>query len=144
MSRRTIFVLLGVFAVVLVFGYSAVIPTNNDPRAVPTDTPGPSTGGSGGGEDVAVDAGRAIYDAQCAACHTIDGSSGFGPTWAGLLGSEVTLEDGSTIVADEAYVTESIQQPAAKVHKGFQPIMPVLPLSDEDIENLIAFMQTLE
>jgi cytochrome c oxidase subunit II len=141
MSRKTIFVLLGVFGVVLVFSYSAVIPTHNDPRAVPTDTPGPSD--SGDGAPVAA-AGRAIHGAQCAACHTIDGSSGIGPTWAGLWGSEVPLEDGSTVVADEAYIRESIQQPAAKVHKGFQPIMPVLAISDEDIENLIAFMQTLE
>jgi len=144
MSRRTIFVLLGVFAVVLVFGYSAVIPTNNDPRAVPTDTPGPSSGGTGGGEEAAANAGRAIYDGQCSSCHTIDGSSSIGPTWSGLLGSEVTLEDGSAIVADEAYVIESIQEPAAKIHQGFQPIMPPFALSDEDIENLIAFMQTLE
>ncbi len=144
MSRRTIFVLLGIFAVVLVFGYSAVIPTNNDPRAVPTDTPGPSSGGEGGGGASAADAGKAIYEAQCSACHTIDGSTGIGPTWAGLWGSEVTLEDGSTIVADEAYIAESIQQPAAKVHQGFQPIMPSLALSDADIENVIAFIQTLE
>lgn len=144
MSRRTIFVLLGVFAVVLVFGYTAVIPTGNDPRAVPTDTPGPTGGGGDSEGGASVEVGQALYEDQCAACHTTDGSASIGPTWAGLFGSEVTLEDGSTVVADEAYITESIQQPTAKIHEGFQPIMPVLVLTDEEIDSLIAFMQTLE
>lgn len=145
MSRRTLFILLGVFAVVLIFGYSAVIPTSNDPRAVPTDTPGPAAGGGGEGNGGAsVEAGEAIYDAQCAACHTTDGSTSIGPTWAGLYGSEVVLADGSTVVADDTYIAESIREPAAKVHEGFQPIMQAFDLSDEEIDSLIAFMRTLE
>ncbi len=149
MSRTTLFVLLGIFAVVLIFGYTAVIPTNNEPRAVPTNTPGAAAGGGdeageGGDSSGAAAAGQSIYDAQCAACHTTDGSDSIGPTWQGLIGSEIALADGSTVVADEEYITESIRQPAAKVHDGFQPIMPVFELNDDDIASLIAFMQSLE
>ena len=42
----------------------------------------------------------------------------------GLFGKTVTLQSGETVIADEAYVRESILNPAAKVAAGFQPIMP--------------------
>ena len=42
----------------------------------------------------------------------------------GLFGKTVTLEGGETVVVDEAYLRESILNPAAKVVAGFQPIMP--------------------
>ncbi len=140
MSKTMLGALLAVFGVILVLGYISVIPDSGDPRPVPTDTPAPQTGG---GADDAVAAGAAIYQAQCASCHTTDGSTVVGPTWQGLFESEITLEDGSTVIADAAYIRESILQPAAKVHEGFQPIMPVFQLSDEEIENLIAYIQTL-
>ena len=109
------------------------------------ETPeGEETAATGGAVTGDAAAGEAIYEAQCASCHTIDGSDGVGPTWQGLWMSEVPLEDGSTVTADEEYITESIQDPSAKVHEGFQPVMPEFDLSDEDIANVIAFIQTLE
>ena len=89
-------------------------------------------------------AGEGLWQAQCMACHSIDGSEGLGPTWQGLWMSDVTLEDGSTVTADEAYITESILEPNAKVHEGFMPVMPEFNLSDDEIANVIAFIQTLE
>ena len=140
MSRTWVIVLLGVFAIILVWGYTSVIPTDNDPRPVPTNTAGPS-----GREDGdAAAAGEAIYASQCSMCHTTDGSTSIGPTWEGLFGSEITLTDGSTVVVDEAYIVESIREPSNQVREGFQPIMQAFDMSDEDIDNLIAFMQTLE
>lgn len=55
----------------------------------------------------------------CMACHSIDGTPLAGPTWKGLYGREVRLDDGSTVVADEAYLRESILEPDAKVVAGF-------------------------
>jgi cytochrome c oxidase subunit 2 len=141
MSRKALVMLLVVFAGVLIFGYSAVIPTSNEPRDVPTNTPGPSGGDGGDGQAAA---GRAIYQGQCAACHSTDGSTSIGPTWQGLPGSEIQLADGSTVTADEAYITESIREPGAKVHNGFQALMPPFDLSDEEIASVIAYMETLE
>lgn len=90
-------------------------------------------------------AGAAIYEEQCVTCHTIDGASGIGPTWQGLFGRDVNLDDGSTAVADEACITESIREPNAKVYAGFQLIMLAFPdLSDEEIESVILFIQSLE
>lgn len=104
----------------------------------------PADGGDTGGDSDAAAAGESIYEAQCASCHTTDGSDGIGPTWQGLWESEVTLADGSTVTADEEYITESIQDPNAKVVEGFsEGIMPQFDLSDEEIQQIIAFIQTL-
>lgn len=89
-------------------------------------------------------AGEAVWQAQCMACHTIDGAGGLGPTWQGLWMSEVTLTDGSTVTADAEYITESIEDPAAKLVEGYGPSMPQMNLTDEQIANVIAFIATLE
>jgi cytochrome c oxidase subunit 2 len=61
---------------------------------------------------------------ECLACHTIDGQRHIGPSWAGLYGSEVTLNDGRKVVADEAYLTRSMMEPTTDVVAGFKPVMP--------------------
>jgi cytochrome c oxidase subunit 2 len=60
----------------------------------------------------------------CLRCHSLDGSAHLGPTWAGLYGATVVLARGGQVIADEAYITESIMDPMAKLHTGFPPIMP--------------------
>ena len=54
------------------------------------------------------------------------------------------LESGSKVIADEAYLTESIKDPKAKVVKGFQPTMPIYPFTDEEIANIVAYIKTLK
>lgn len=90
------------------------------------------------------EAGRALWQAQCMACHTIDGSAGLGPSWQGLWMAEVPLDDGTTVTGDEAYITESIREPNAKIHDGFQAVMPAFDLNDDEIADIIAFIQTLQ
>ena len=85
-----------------------------------------------------------VGDNGCAACHSINGSAGVGPTWFGLAGSKVDLEGGASVTADDAYLTESIKDPKAKVVKGFAPVMPVFPFTDEEIANLVAYIKTLK
>jgi cytochrome c oxidase subunit 2 len=67
---------------------------------------------------------RVAAEQGCLRCHTTDGSSHIGPSWAGLYGSIVPLAGGGEAVVDEAYITESMMDPAAKIHRGFQPVMP--------------------
>jgi cytochrome c oxidase subunit II len=69
------------------------------------------------GERIAVEKG-------CLRCHTTDGTPHIGPTFAGVFMREVRLDDGRTIVADEAYLTESMMVPLEKVRAGFEPVMP--------------------
>jgi cytochrome c oxidase subunit 2 len=89
--------------------------------------------------------GQKIYESSgCKACHSIDGSPLVGPTWKGLWGEAVELEDGSMLTADEAYIVESIREPSAKIAKGFAPGMPQFNLSDRQIADLFEFIKTLK
>lgn len=83
----------------------------------------------------------------CTGCHSVDGSSGTGPTWLGMYGHEVELADGRTVLVDNAYIIESILEPKAKEVKGFSPSsMPTFAdiLTEEDINNIIAYFKTLK
>ena len=87
---------------------------------------------------------RLVVQNGCAACHSIDGSKGIGPTWWNLFGSQVTLGDGSIVTADEAYLTESILNPTLKVVKGFQPTMPAFSFTQQEVTDIISYIQTLK
>lgn len=60
----------------------------------------------------------------CLKCHSVDGSAHIGPTWLDLYRRTERLEDGTTLVADEAYLTESMMDPRAKQVAGFKLTMP--------------------
>ena len=89
--------------------------------------------------------GRALVAANgCAACHSIDGSTGVGPTWFQLAGSDVQLSGGGTVIADDAFLAESILQPQAKIVAGFEAQqMPAYPFTDEEVADIIAYIKTL-
>jgi cytochrome c oxidase subunit II len=87
--------------------------------------------------------GKEIYVSKgCVGCHSLDGSTGVGPTFKGLYGKIEELTDGTKVTADDAYIAESIREPTLKVTKGFGPLMPVLGLSDEEIKNVSEFIKT--
>jgi len=90
------------------------------------------------------DRGAALVDTNgCAACHSINGSKGVGPTWLGLYGSQVTLMDGTIVTADDVYLSEAILNPAARVVQGYQPTMPPFPFIAEEVADIIAYIRTL-
>jgi cytochrome c oxidase subunit 2 len=90
--------------------------------------------------------GQALVAANgCAACHSINGSPGIGPTWFALFGRTEELTDGSTVVVDDAYVHESISAPQAKIVAGFEnQLMPAYGFTDEQIADIIAYIKTLK
>lgn len=79
----------------------------------------------------------------CAGCHGSDFDGAAGPTWIGLAGSEVELVDGSTVIADDAYLTRAIEDPSADVVAGFTLKMPANTLTDAEIADVVAFIQSL-
>jgi cytochrome c oxidase subunit II len=88
--------------------------------------------------------GRNIYQLQgCAGCHSLDGASGIGPTFQGLYGSTRNFTNGTSRVADEDYLRESILQPAAVITVGYNNVMPAYAglLSDQQINALIEFIK---
>ena len=80
----------------------------------------------------------------CVTCHRSDGT-GRGPSLEGVFGKPVQLADGGKVVADEAYVRESIIDPRAKVVSGYQPIMPTFKgqVSEEQLLELVAYVRSL-
>lgn len=80
---------------------------------------------------------------NCTGCHSSDGSDSVGPTWKGLAGSERPLLDGGSVVADDDYLRQSIEEPNARVIDGFRSTMPAQELSAEQIHAVIAYITAL-
>jgi len=93
------------------------------------------------------DLGKMVWEMKgCNSCHTVDGAKGEGPSFKGLFGRTEKFKDGSTIVADENYIRESILNPQAKVVAGFEPIMPTFQglLREIEIKGVIAYIKELK
>ena len=91
-------------------------------------------------------AGEKLFtELNCVTCHRPD-SAGRGPVLNGIFGRPVGLASGERVVADEAYVRESILSPAAKVVAGYQPVMPTYlgQVSEEQLIALIAYIESLQ
>src|SRR5581483_6472977 len=77
----------------------------------------------GRGEPALADRGEALFRRMgCSSCHAGDGARA--PVLYGIFGKPVLLSDGRTIPADEAYLRESVVDPAAKIVSGYARIMP--------------------
>ncbi len=88
--------------------------------------------------------GRQLYQQQgCLGCHSVDGSEMIGPTFAGLFGKERNFTDGTTAVADEEYLRESIYEPRNKIVEGYNPVMISYQgiLNDQQVNALIEFIK---
>jgi cytochrome c oxidase subunit 2 len=98
---------------------------------------------SGGitGETMA-EAGAKLYDQLgCITCH----GAGKAPSFAGIYNQPVKLNDGRTVIADDAYLRESVLYPAAKIVEGYKPIMPTFKgqVTEEQLLQLIAYIKSL-
>ena len=94
-----------------------------------------------------VDQGRRIAAEQgCVKCHSTDGTRHIGPTWLDLYHRREKLIDGSTVEADEAYLTESMMDPAQKIVEGFQPVMPSFQgkLAGPEVAALVEYIKSLQ
>lgn len=89
--------------------------------------------------------GRTLFQQLgCNTCHRFD-QQGRGPVLTGVYGSQVQLEDGRTITADESYIRESILIPGAKIVSGFKNIMPSWQgqVNEEQLNSLVAYVRSL-
>jgi cytochrome c oxidase subunit 2 len=91
-------------------------------------------------------AGQQMFESLgCASCHGANGEGGRGPSLLGVFGSNVTLTNGQTVPADEAYLRESILNPQAKIVSGFGPIMPTFQgqMNEEQLLQVTAYIKSL-
>lgn len=118
----------------------------DEPLGPVAETPITSAGGRRGERRTLAARGmEAAAVAGCLRCHTTDGTEHIGPTWRGLYGSEVHLEGGTTVKADEAYLTESMMDPMAKIVAGYQPVMPTFQgrLDAAEAAAILHYMKSL-
>ena len=96
-------------------------------------------------EGLPAQAGKAVAeDKGCLGCHSEDGSTGVGPTFKGIWGTTVQLADGSNRVVDADFVKGMILHPTATPVKGFEPVMPEVPVNDEEIDQIIEYLKGLK
>ena len=97
-----------------------------------------------------VNAGKAVFQ-QCAACHSIDGGNGVGPSLQGLIGRKVGSFPGFRFSRamkntaynwDAAHLDAYLANPQAAIAGN---VMPFSGLQDaKDRANVIAYIQTLK
>lgn len=103
------------------------------------DSDGQAGTGGGGASN-----GQQLFVNRCGACHTIQGVQGAvgvaGPNLSNIASAADQRKPGMTV---EEYLRESITEPDAYVVQGFQRgAMPKLPLNDQQVNDLVAFLMT--
>jgi len=91
--------------------------------------------------------GQKVYASRCIACHNITNIKKIGPGFAGIWGSERKLTTGETVIADEAYIKESIINPNAKKAVGYEEAVMTSfqgQISESEITGVIEFLKTLK
>jgi cytochrome c2 len=124
-------------------------PTAGAPTTTTTSARSPSPGPVQG-TSALVARGKSLFNTDsCAGCHSLSGATGVGPSLKRVAGSKVTLTNGQTITADDAYLERSIANPDAQVVKGYTAgAMSAaiasynLSTKPDDIRALVAFMKS--
>jgi cytochrome c oxidase subunit 2 len=67
------------------------------------------------------------------------------PRLEGLYGKLVSLQDGSTVIADERHIRESILLPNSRIVAEYEPEMPSFAgqVTEDDLIRLIAYIKSL-
>ncbi len=90
---------------------------------------------------------QVVQSKGCLGCHSTDGSKKTGPTFKGLYGmTETVITNGQerTVTVDEEFIENYVRHPNVEIIKGYPPIMPTMPLTDEEIDNVVEYIKTLK
>jgi cytochrome c oxidase subunit II len=100
----------------------------------------------GGAQGTLAEQGEQLFQQfGCSTCHLSD-QQGRCPILKGLYNKPVQLNDGRTVLADDAYIRESILDSNAKIVSGFEAnVMPNFrgQVSEENVIQLIAYIKSL-
>jgi protein SCO1 len=87
--------------------------------------------------------GAGLYiSSGCVACHT---QGRVAPSLAGLYGSQVRLNDGRTLTADDTYLRRSLLEPDAFRVADYPPLMPGyrVQLTDDQVGLVVQYVKSL-
>ncbi len=94
--------------------------------------------------------GQSLFIARgCSGCHQNGLSGGAGtvraPSLNGLYMSPVPLADGTTVIADDRYLHDSIVYPEAQIVASYAPVMPSFRgvIGEEDLVRIVAYIKSL-
>ncbi len=103
--------------------------------------------GKGSGDNQVLKGKQVLLSKGCVACHSEDGSKRVGPTLQGVFGTKrevITNGKLRTVLADEAYIRLSIENPKADLVKGFENLPMVSPpLSKDEMDAVVAYIKSL-
>ena len=87
---------------------------------------------------------RLFASLSCNACHNAKPDAR-GPNLANVYGAKLALASGGTVLADDAYLRESILNPSQHITQGYAPIMPTYPgqVSEEGVIALVEYIKNL-
>lgn len=80
----------------------------------------------------------------CSSCHGKDGQGVTAPTWQGLYQTQVAVNDGATVLADDDYLYQSITEPGALIRDDWSIKMPTNNLTDDEVASIIAYIKELQ
>lgn len=81
----------------------------------------------------------------CLGCHPDEsGRTGAAPSWVNLFGYPGEFTNAPPIDRkDENYIRESIYEPAKRVVQGFGPSMPLVAMTEEEVQYIIEYLKHL-
>ena len=100
--------------------------------------------GSTSGMSLAQNGERLFASLSCNACHNAKPDAR-GPNLANVYGAKLPLASGGTVLADDAYLRESILNPSQHITQGYAPIMPTYQgqVSEEGLIDLVEYIKNL-
>ena len=87
-----------------------------------------------------------LQQKNCIVCHSVDGSERVGASFKGLFGKmETVVAEGAEaeVFVDEAYLASAIREPRTHTVEGYPPNMPPITLTDDEIDQVIAYVKEL-
>jgi cytochrome c oxidase subunit 2 len=90
---------------------------------------------------------KVLKNKGCLGCHSVDGSRKVGPTFKGLVGKQQTVTTAGqerTVTADAAYIRKYIVDPNVDVIAGYAAVMPKVPVTPENLDAILAYLETLK
>ncbi|MCA9041741.1 MAG: cytochrome c oxidase subunit II [Planctomycetaceae bacterium] len=99
------------------------------------------------GNETLADVGRTLFEKRgCNQCHSItaDSENKKGPPLVGAYGENIDISTGESVIRDDNYLLESIKDPAAKIRKGYQPVMPSFTSQFKNPREYIAVVEYIK